>query len=153
MYVFFRCTLLLFIITSQHHQWMSCTRLVKTVKAFPPLCVWCVSLFFYFFCNPEGCVLAITSVSPECSAGTCHYGAAGAPSTGARSGLRTSSPISSCPSSALPSAISSSGIIECHFQSPEVMQQRWYLTKHSAHCCCHSNRGNMDKFGKNETAM
>lgn len=30
-------------------------------------------------------------------------------------------PLSSCPSSALPSAISGCGIIECHFQSPEVM--------------------------------
>lgn len=51
--------------------------------------------------------------------------------------------LSSCPSSVLPSTISGSGIIECHFPSPEVMQQRWYLTEHSARCCCHSNRENL----------
>lgn len=119
-----------------HHPWMSWTRLVKAVEAFPSLCVRVV-----FFFNPEGCVLAITSVSPECSTGTCHYGAAGAASP---AHIRASSPLSSCPSSVLPSAISSSGITECHFQLPEVMQQRWYLTKHSAHFCCHSNRENME---------
>lgn len=65
-----------------HHQWMSRMKLVKHVDAFPPLC------FFVFFKSTWilPCHLtAVTSVSPECRAATCHYGAAGA-RTGSESG-------------------------------------------------------------------
>lgn len=86
------------------------------------------SAFFFFFLNPQGSFPAITLQSHPF-----HPSAAMAPVIMVPLGcvpaaspvhIRTSSPLSSCPSSAVPSAISGSGITVCHFQSPEVMQQR-----------------------------
>lgn len=129
-----------------HHQWICWTRLVKAMEAFPPLyvCVWvCVSFFFFLIWRDVSlpshpfhlsAVLAPVIMAPL----GCRVRAASPVY------IRTSSPLYSCPSSALLSSISGSAIIECHFQSREVMQQRWYLTKHSDHCCCRSNRGNIE---------
>lgn len=121
------------------------TSLVNVLNKTCPACG-CLSSTVFFF-NPQGSFFAITLQShpfhPSAALAPVIMVPLGCVPAASPVHICTSSPLSSCPSSAVLSAISRSGIIECHFQPPEVMQQRWYLTEHSAHCCCHSNRENL----------